>query len=35
VIDALTPVQVEHLSAILTALLKQLDPDGRMLASDS
>lgn len=35
VIDALTPVQIEHLSAILTALLKQLDPDGRMLASDS
>lgn len=35
VIDALTPVQIEHLSAILTALLKHLDPDGRMLASDS
>lgn len=35
VIDALTPPQVEHLSAILSAMLKQLDPDGRMLASES
>ena len=35
VVDALTPTQVENLSEILTAVLKQLDPGGRMLASDS
>ncbi|MFC5931095.1 MarR family transcriptional regulator [Cryobacterium melibiosiphilum] len=35
VIDSLTPAQVENLSEILTVVVKQLDPDGRMLASDS
>jgi hypothetical protein len=35
VIDALTPEQVEQLSSISSAMLKQLDPEGRMLASDS
>ena len=34
VIDALTPQQVEHLSAILGVVLKRLDPNSRMLASD-
>lgn len=33
VLDALTPEQVEQLSAISAALLTRLDPEGRMLAS--
>jgi len=35
VIDALTPQKIENLSEILGVVLKHLDPDGRMLASDS
>ena len=33
VIDSLTPEQIAQLSTISTAMLKQLDPDGRMFAS--
>lgn len=33
VIDGLTPEQVAQLSTISTAMLKQLDPDGRMFAT--
>ncbi|TYC96847.1 MarR family transcriptional regulator [Arthrobacter echini] len=35
VIDSLAPEQVTQLSAISTALLRQLDPEGRMLATDN
>lgn len=35
VIDVLTPSQVDNLAEILGSVLKQLDPDGRMLASDA
>jgi DNA-binding MarR family transcriptional regulator len=35
VIDALTPKQVEQLSEISAAMLSRLDPDGRMLATES
>jgi DNA-binding MarR family transcriptional regulator len=35
VIDALTPKQVAQLSEISAALLSRLDPDGRMLATES
>lgn len=34
VIDQLTPEQVEQLSTISGAMLQQLDPEGRMLASE-
>ncbi|MGJ9374206.1 MarR family winged helix-turn-helix transcriptional regulator [Nesterenkonia sp. CF4.4] len=34
VIDQLTPEQVQQLSAISGAMLQQLDPEGRMLASE-
>lgn len=33
VIDALTPAQIDQLSAIASQLLAKLDPDGRMFAS--
>ena len=35
VLDALTAEQVAQLSAISAAMLKRLDPDGRMLASEA
>lgn len=35
VIDNLTPEQITQLSAISAAMLRQLDPDGRMLATDA
>ncbi|WP_147106654.1 MarR family winged helix-turn-helix transcriptional regulator [Nesterenkonia populi] len=35
VIDQLTSEQVQQLSAISSAMLQQLDPEGRMLASDA